>query len=274
MSKLLRSGFTRLRKSRVFWAGMIFTILYCIVMCLGTYLQAEAIGTKVPVDAILFVFTVYSGIIMAVVCSLFIGAEYSDGTIRNKISVGQSRFSIYMAGFITCAAAGIIFFCASLLSICAVGSMILGPFEMKVSTILVLTGIGILICTVYGALFNMIAMLSSSKAHSAIICILTAFALIFLAIWLFQGLSQQEMWETVSVVDGKAETEIIKNPNYLTGMKREIYQFIFEFIPSGQAMQMYADKTVHLVRMAAYSLTIICVSNVIGFQFFRKKDIK
>ena len=33
----------------------------------------------------------FIGIVMAVFCSLFIGTEYSEGTIRNKIIIGQKE---------------------------------------------------------------------------------------------------------------------------------------------------------------------------------------
>ena len=41
-------------------------------------------------------------------CQPFIGTEYSDGTIRNKIVVGHSRSTIYLANLLTCCFAGLI----------------------------------------------------------------------------------------------------------------------------------------------------------------------
>ena len=43
-----------------------------------------------------FARALFIGIILAVFCSLFIGTEHNDGTIRNKIIVGQKeKRSIY-----------------------------------------------------------------------------------------------------------------------------------------------------------------------------------
>ncbi len=46
------------------------------------------------------------GIILSVFISLFIGAEYEYGTIRNKIISGYDRSEIYLANIFACIIAG------------------------------------------------------------------------------------------------------------------------------------------------------------------------
>ena len=41
------------------------------------------------------------GILISIFYSLFLGTEYNDGTIRNKLIVGHKRETIYLASFIT-----------------------------------------------------------------------------------------------------------------------------------------------------------------------------
>ena len=53
-------------------------------------------------------FVLMSGVVLSAFCSLFVGAEYSDGTIRNKIAVGHSRAAVYLANLVTCSAAGVL----------------------------------------------------------------------------------------------------------------------------------------------------------------------
>lgn len=49
------------------------------------------------IDSAFFSVAIYIGIILSVFCSLFIRTEYSDGTIRNKLIVGQKRSAVYFA---------------------------------------------------------------------------------------------------------------------------------------------------------------------------------
>ena len=52
-------------------------------------------------------FVALPGIVMAAFCSMFIGTEFSDGTMRNKLIVGHRRREIYFTNFLTCALSGI-----------------------------------------------------------------------------------------------------------------------------------------------------------------------
>ena len=50
------------------------------------------------------------GLVAAILTSMFIGSEYSDGTIRNKLVVGHSRMRIYLANLIVCSVACVLIF--------------------------------------------------------------------------------------------------------------------------------------------------------------------
>ncbi len=68
--------------------------------------------------------------------------------------------------------------------------------------------------------------------------------------------------------------ETVKNPHYVSGLRREIYQFFLDFLPSGQVMQIGSRTALHPYLMGVYSMIIIVVSNLAGMFFFEKKDIK
>lgn len=76
------------------------------------------------------------------------------------------------------------------------------------------------------------------------------------------------------VATENAVLETVKNPAYISGVKREIYQNIMDFLPSGQMAQILNGGDIHIFRAAFYSIFIIVGTNVIGLRIFKKKDIK
>ena len=67
--------------------------------------------------------------------------------------------------------------------------------------------------------------------------------------------------------------ELINLPLY-SGIKREVYQFIYDFLPSGQAMQMMTAAVLHPIRMALCSVVIAATSVLAGVRLFKGKDVK
>ena len=100
MNKLLSADFTRLWKNKVFWLGAAcMALLACWIICIGYGQNVrwadDDIGFEPNrLDAYLFQFAPMIGGFAAVIISLFLGADYSDGTIRNKLIVGSRRRDI------------------------------------------------------------------------------------------------------------------------------------------------------------------------------------
>ena len=154
---------------------------------------------------------------------------------------------------------------------------------MPVSAVLALSLISILFTLAYVSIFHMVSMTCSSKTTSAVCCTLLAFALLFIASMLLSSLAQPEYIEQLSASSMKAGQivttedavlETVKNPAYLSGVKREIYQNIMDFLPSGQMVQLLNGGDIHILRESFYSIFIIEGTNMIGLRIFKKKDIK
>ena len=84
MSRLLAAGFTRLKKSKIFWLLMVMMFALGIFFPVSQYNSMQKYNTSGTLDSPFFSHVMFMGILTAVFCSLFIGTEYSDGTIRNK----------------------------------------------------------------------------------------------------------------------------------------------------------------------------------------------
>lgn len=281
MSRLLHAGYYRLRKNKLTWACLILTISYCLFIYVTQYHNIRQYGGAVSLDPLFFNFVIYMGILTAVLTSLFIGTEYHDGTIRNKIVCGLSRNSIYLSNLLLCVFTGTILLLVSFLIGLFVGIPLFGTFTMTTPTLLSLCMISLLSTWAYISIFTMVTTLSPSRTTAAILNLLLAFGLLFIGMIILNKLCQPEYIQQVvatpdtdAIITGEAELEWVKNPFYLTGMKREIYQHLLDFLPSGQVMQIFNESATNILRMILYSFSIIIGTNVVGLLLFHKKNIK
>lgn len=125
---LLKANFSRLWRSASFWVAVaVMAGVSVVELCV--MLNARRQGIPVPLENRYAIFALMSGVVLSAFCSLFIGAEYSDGAIRNKISVGHSRAAVYLANLTVCAAAGVLACLAYILPMLAAGIPLLGALS-------------------------------------------------------------------------------------------------------------------------------------------------
>lgn len=274
MSKLLHANFSRMWKDKIFWLGMAVLFTYTVLGLAANYRDMIKYEYEMTPDVTSFNFVILAGTVSSVFVSLFVGTEYSDGTIRNKIVVGQKRAHIYFSNFVLCTVANLLMYVIVVLAASAIGRVIFGPFEMSFSSFILLFADGALLSVAYAAIFNLIAMLISNKSYTAIACVLASFILLFAGVYIIQCLGQPEMTQQASLVDGELVYETVKNPAYLSGMKRQVYQFFADFLPGAQSIQVAQCGPMHPYLMLVYSAVITVIANMIGVFCFRKKDIK
>lgn len=272
MSNLLRANFSRLSKDKAFWIGNIF------MFAAGIFGVTQRFKNDplAPPDQLIFIFPVLIILVDAAFCSLYIGTEYSDGTIRNKLIVGHKRSSVYLANLITCSTACIIMSLFYIAAVAGIGFPLLGLPKMNagaVISLIIISFVMIIACT---ALITLLCMLNQNKAASAVVCILLFVAMLVAASLIKSRLDAPEFYEGYVITDslGNAETERMRNPQYLEGTKREVYQFFLDFLPAGQAIEISAQEILHMWLLPLYSLFILIVSTISGVLIFRKKDIK
>ncbi len=275
MSKLLQAGFMRIRKNHIFIGGLILSFLFIAGTLINQKIESIQYGHSPILDNFLFGGPIAVCIILSVLCSLFVGTEYSDGTIHNKLIVGHTRTGIYFSNFILCVFAAALMYLVTLAAAFVLGIPLFGLPTIKLSFFLILFVDGLLLCVAYAALYNMISMLCSSKSYANIICILAAFFLLIVGIVLYQKLNAPETIPVAELsINGEISVEEIANPQYLTGMKREIYQFFFDLLPGGQVIQLANLDILHPFRIAALSLSITALSSAAGCFFFSRKELK
>lgn len=274
MFKLLDAGFTRLRKSKAFLAVIIFTVVLALFMVYSQYSEMKTYNKVEELDRSLMNNITVTGIVIATFTSLFVGREYSDGTLRNKIIVGCSRTKIYLSNLILVISTSILAEIIHLAVVAAVGIPLLGGLVMSAKSfaLVLLCYTGIILA--FSAIFTFIAMVISNKTIISIVSILLAFGLMMIAMTLFSKLEAPE-YQQVGFLNESGEMEFKeeKNPKYLTPEQREVYQNIVNAIPSGQAFMVAGGYEIDFRILPLYSLADVIIFTGIGLYVFNKKEL-
>lgn len=275
MSKLLRANFVRLVKDKIFWLAVTFMFGVSVFFVCAQYYDMVGNDYTVSFDSGLLIYAVFIGFCSAVFSSMFTGTEYSDGTIRNKLIVGHVRTYVYLANLCVSVFAAIIMIAAYLVPYCSLGAFMLDAPVASAKDMLSLIGISVLTVTAYASIFNMLGMLITKKSVSAVVCLLLCIAMFMLAMIINSALEAPEFInDYILTADGIQMSDHIPNPKYLQPAARRVYQFFYDFIPTGQGIQLSMFSVVHPYLLMLYSACISVATTVIGVLTFRKKDLK
>lgn len=247
MRRLMCANLHRLWIYKAFWITVAFMIG---VEALYSYLLLKQ--QDVPMDVLIFFSLQGIGIISSVCVSLFLGVEYGDGTIRNKLMSGCKRWEIYIASLLTCTIIMSILYASGILTgiLFAMTSSIApsySPIEFLIAGV-----VGWLASVSYGAIFTCIGMLNSNKARTSILIILTAFILMIVGMLCYS----------------------LMIPGALPESYRSFVQFLLFYNPFGQTFMTMTMQTELSLELGIYAASLIIIITGIGLYSFHKKDIK
>lgn len=274
MIKLLNAGFTRLRKSKLFWLLTIFSIGLALLMIYSGYSDMKKYGEITNIEQLMLNYSTMIGIVIAIFTSLFLGVEYSDGAIRNKISVGYKRENIYLSNLIITIITSLFSYILFIIVVCIGGLPLFGKITISMSTLLMLIGCIFVSIMAYSSIFTFIAMMISNKTITAIVTIMLAFGMMFYSLMIFDMLSQPEYIDALIVKDGVQEIINTKNNHYLEGEKRKVLQLSIDIIPTGQMFQIAGRTAPNLKVFPVYSLGIVVIFTGVGLALFKRKELK
>lgn len=274
MRNLLHANFSRLRQDKVFWlcvfSMLVFSAGFMIVWCLEA-IENDSAG---ELDLLYFRFSPSLGFFYAVFSCLFLSVDYSDGTIRNKLSVGHTRREVYLSSFLTIFAASLCIAMAwlagSLAGVPFFGFLTLGPAGM-ICCVAVVVGF----TAAFSAIYVFIGLLNDRR--SVTVVTLSVWLLLTLASgFLGVALHEPEMLRKgmVTATDGTLSVIMEPNPYYISGIRRWIYQFLVDFLPSGQVDSLQNILLEHPLRMLLSSAFITVAATFGGIKLFVRKDIK
>ncbi len=276
MSRLLNAEFSRLWKNRFFYMLLLFMFAFGLVVQIFQYLDHTYTGLDWQTETGFFAYSCVIGILQAAFISLFTGTEYSDGTIRNKLILGHSRGAIYLAGLIVNTAAGLLMCIAFMFGSLLTGLPLSGFFTNDIRIILVMVLCTFFMTLSFTSLAHLTAMLCQSRAAAAVINLLCVFLLLFASVMIQARLQEPELYEYYYLNDtGEVSlSDPEPNPGYLRGTKRQVYEFLDDFLPTGQSLALTQLEVENPLRLDLYSAAITIVSTGVGIFVFRRKDIK
>ncbi len=277
MSKLLRANFTRLWKNKVFWGCMIYMFADALQTVLSMYIEHKNNGVTFSENTA-FGQTAAAAIVSAVFIGLFIGTEHSSGTLRNKLIIGHSRAAVYFANLAVCVFASLMIHIVYFLTTLIGGIILFDNFIIAPETLWGSLAVSLIIVTAYAAIFLPVSTLITSKATGSATVILMSFMLMITAMAIYQALNEPEFNPAYTITDSTGN-EIIepetKNPYYISGVQRKIYQALYDIVPTCQAARLQlGDIPENPAVIPLWASTVIIVTTSCGALFFRRKDLK
>lgn len=279
MTRLFSADRMRLRKSRLFWILLVLAAAMTIPPFRATLSEAGRICDPAEgwiMDEALFQFPMIQGVMLAAFVPLFLGADYSDGTIRNKLIAGHRRGGVYLSALFTCLLAVL---CLTAVSAAGYALQALATHGILGTdtphfALCVLSSVGCVMSFV--SLYVVLSMLIDNRAYSLLACISVLFVMVFVSGWLERSLLQSEIArDVVDFVDGQPVwSEPYVNPAYVGGWKRTVCEWIIDFLPTGQGSQLSNLEAERVSHFPMHSELFVLLTTGVGLLGFSKKDIK
>ncbi len=236
----------------------------------------EVASEPVSLDEVLFRSLSVIAIICTLAVSLFLGTEYSDGTLRNKLVVGRTRAEIYLANLTVCTA------CSFLLLLCAlagagpVGYALYGGTQMELPQLAFVLLCAFLAVAAQTALCVLVAMNIGSKSTAVVTAMVLLLAMLFTASFLGSRLMEPELvYDGVTITqDGIEYGDLIPNSAFVDGAERTAYELIYDSLPVGQMARINNLELERCLRWPWLSLLWQILSSVAGLALFARKDLK
>lgn len=305
MSKLIRAGVRRYVRNIVFWLAIVATVV------------AGVIGARGARD---FWFNDFYCVIvlfaLAVMISWLVGRENDEGIFRNKVVTGHTKGQIYLSELILGVGACVLMFLIFAGIFTAFNSYVFAKASISVCIRIYLDSLLVTMC--FAAILVTASCLIPKRAISVIVNIVLIFAIIFMAYGV-QNIVQQEEYYTewdyeyMTEVDENGNScvvgyaiegseRLVKNPKYVGGVMRIVYQTVYDILPYG-----HIDEYVHLTNdwfgydyynvpeegrvwdkdctltaeelssinvNLIYSVVVNSLIIVVGYVCFRKKELK
>lgn len=281
MNKLLSMELKRAAKSPVLWLGALAVI---VVNVYGILLNGY--GFKIYTSTFLLENSALICIILAVLIPLYLGRDFENRTINNKISAGYTRKDIYIVELIVSSICAIVLFIADIASVFINSKIANLEFSDKITlTEFTFHAAIAFICIItVSTLYTMIVMIFHKQLICLGITVILTLALLTLGGKSVSSLNQERTWTD------PVTYETVENPLRINGFSRAVNNIHVLISPFAQAEShsfiltasesskkdnslIFKDFPYHVEFCLVNILEILLFYNI-GIRIFRKQDLK
>lgn len=281
MNKLLSMELKRAAKSPVLWLGALAVI---VVNVYGILLNGY--GFKIYTSTFLLENSALICIILAVLIPLYLGRDFENRTINNKISAGYTRKDIYIVELIVSSICAIVLFIADIASVFINSKIANLEFSDKITlTEFTFHAAIAFICIItVSTLYTMIVMIFHKQLICLGITVILTLALLTLRGKSVSSLNQERTWTD------PVTYETVENPLRINGFSRTVNNIHVLISPFAQAEShsfiltasesskkdnslIFKDFPYHVEFCLVNILEILLFYNI-GIRIFRKQDLK
>lgn len=332
MTKLLRSNFARMFKSYSFIIGIILMIGFNLFVSYENYdsmqlhpefysieTMEEATGEVMDEgeyaeyikminshESLMFNSGLFALLIIPVIISLFIGTDFSDGTIRNKLMVGHRRINVYLANLITLIAGSLILYLVGVLTSYLFGLIFFKYAVLSAWTICKALLTSMLVIIAAASIFTFLSMLFTHlKAGCVVVSIVAAWVMFVGAMIVQAELSQVAVYDEFTYADintreyyefpcdiNDVTDEMLEemnlersdlddlmwmgsdNPYYPQGIKLALCKFVDTATPGAHLYYVSEWEFDRNKTAVVWSAVWIAVTTAAGLAIFRKRNLK
>ena len=276
MSKLVSANFSRLFRNKFFWICLALVIGVAVFFAVDfrtSYRWSPDLFRHQTGEACVKYAPALAGIV-ALFVSLFVGEEYSNKTIRNKLSSGYSKGKVYAANWLVCTVVGSLFYWLFFLVVALpiapwkglvkengnIVASILRSAEVNFFAVLSVVSIAVFI-----------SMLMKNRIMGVVVTVVCMLLLFLVAEFMMEGIRQEFIWKSV---EGRMMQ--LRNPEYTGGVRDITLQTIMNVQPFGQMIQVARGfaEDIREFMLPVYSCLVTAIFGLGGMYLFGKKDLE
>ena len=260
MNRLLTGNLIRLRKTIVFWLSIVCAAIGPICRIIKHYYYGTQMDKYLYADSgfLLIGCDFFFDIAISVAISLFIGTDFSDNTIRNKLITGQSKTSVFIANLITSIVIAVGMYFTGVVVVC-IGIPLLGGIKLPIGKLIMQMACAVVAVSVIAVFVCTVTMVIGNRAISIIVSMVSVIGLQFTA---------SISWSNLLFYEEHGLTD-----TFLAKLDMSLY----DWLPTCQIYQLtniVEDIPKNIYLFPVYSTILILVVGTTGIIIFKKKNLK